>query len=372
MNRGGGTVNRGGGTVNRSGGATKRVDVIIAAHSDQRPVGQAAASVVRGNPEAHCVVVAHNLPAAEIARAIPEDVRAEVEILELPDGIPSPSGPFNHGIAVSEAEFVSILGSDDHLDPGAVANWLTHADRSNADAVITRLVRGGERVLVRSPMVRPTRRGRMDIVRDRLPYRSAPLGLVRRSAVADFRLELTPGARSGGDLEFVTRLWALGRVVYAGTGPGYVEMPGAQDRVTHVMKPVGEELDAAMQLVASSWFRKQPARVRRAVAVKLLRRNLVDTIRKRTGSEWSATETRDLAEIARAFLGAAPHTRALLSSRERALLTAVQEEQPATFPTLVARAKNYRSLTALIGPHPASAFHPAGALRFALAGAAMR
>lgn len=349
-----------------------RVDVIIAAHNPQRPVGRAAASIVRGNPEARCVVVAHNLGRAAIVEVLPEDIRAEVNVIELQDGIPAPSGPFNHGIAQSTAEFVSIMGSDDLLDPGAVRSWLHLADRYRADAVIARVVRGQERTLVRSPVVRPFHRGVLDLTRDRLSYRSAPLGLVRRSAIAEYSLLLSPGARSGGDLEFVTRLWALGRCVYAGTGPGYVEMSEATDRVTHRMKPVSEELHWARELLDSDWFRGLPAPARRVTAVKLVRRNLVDTMLKRRELAWSNTEAESLADIAERILHCAPRVGALLSLAELALLEAVHAQRTQDFPAAVALAKAYPQPRALLGRGPESVLHPAGPLRFALAGALMR
>lgn len=348
----------------------RRVDVIIAAHAPARPTGRAVASVVSGNPEARAVVVCHNTSVDSIRATIGDAER--VTFLELHDGVHSPSGPFNLGIRESDAQFVSIMGSDDLLDPGAVANWLSAADRWDADAVITRIVRGEHRSLVRSPAVRPWHRGPLDIVRDRLPYRSAPLGLVRRTAVERLRLELTPGARSGGDLEFVSRLWAGGRVVYAG-GPGYVEMPDAQDRVTQVMKPVEEETAFLRALLDSAWFAGEPDRSRRAIAVKLIRRNLMDTVLNRGHfPSWVPADVAALAETAERLVHCAPNVWGLLSSREVALLRAIHDHRSQDFGRLATRAKQYRHPSALLGPDPRSWTHPAGSLRFALASALMR
>lgn len=351
---------------------TPRVHVIVAAHNPARPVARAVASVVEGNPEALAVVVCHNTSIASIRDTIAPEIAERAQFLQLNDGIPAPSGPFNYGIYESDAEFVSIMGSDDLLDPGAVANWLRAADRWQADAVITRLVRGESRSLVRSPVRRAWRRGPLDIVRDRLPYRSAPLGLVRRDAVDRLELLLTPGARSGGDLEFVSRLWAGGHVVYA-DGPGYVEMPDATDRVTHVMKPVAEELHWVADLLGSEWFTTQPENVRRAIGVKLVRRNLLDTVLKRRLLEhWESSDVVDLRDIAGGMLHAAPGIWQLLAIRERALLHSIHGGRWAEFGDLVSRAKVYRHPASLIGPHPASWFHPSGSLRFAFAAALMR
>lgn len=353
-------------------GEAPRADVIIAAHNPARPVARAVDSVVNGNPEAQTVVVCHNTSIDSIRDTLTPRSVEQVRFIELNDGIKAPSGPFNHGIAESTAEFVSIMGSDDRLDAGAVANWLAVADRWQADAVITRLVRGDDRSLVRSPVKRPWRHGPLDIVRDRLSYRSAPLGLVRRSTVDRLGLELTPGARSGGDLEFVSRLWAGGRVVYA-DGPGYVEMPDATDRVTYVMKPVAEEFCWINELLTGDWFANQPARVRRAIGVKLIRRNLIDTILKRRELvSWDAEDLSVLIATTRRMVQAAPGVYQLLSAREADLLTAIREGRTEQFAARVAATKVFRHPAALLGRHPSSWTHPAGSLRFAVAGALMR
>lgn len=349
-----------------------RVDVIVACHSPDRPLGRAVNSILGGNPEARPVVVSHNIDAETLRQHHPELNSPRVQVLELHDGIPSPSGPFNYGIAQSSAEFVSIMGSDDCLDAGAVAHWLDFADRWQADAVITRLVRGDQRVLVRSPAIRPLHTGLRDVVRDRLSYRSAPLGLVRRRAVDELNLVLTPGARNGGDLAFVTRLWSLGRIVYAAGGPGYVEMSGAADRVTGVMKSVDEELQPVVELVGSDWFVALPSRTRRAVAVKLLRRNIMDSIVKRRRESWEPPELRRLAEIVTLVFDSAPHLSRLLSCRERRLFQAVSGAPGNQLTRAADAAKEYRHPAALVGLHPESWVHPAGPLRYAFAGALMR
>lgn len=352
-----------------------RVDVIIAVHNPQRPVARAARSIVVGNPEARAVVVCHNTGVESVRATMPPEIAAEVKFLQLQDGVPSPAGPFNYGIQHSQAEFVSIMGSDDQLDPGAVANWLREADRWNADAVLARIMRGEQRTLVRSPMLRPLHHGPLDFVRDRLPYRTAPLGLVRLATVAALRLKLTEGLRSGEDLDFVCRLWAGGRCV-AASGPGYVEMADAGDRVTHAVRPVAEELAAVGLLLRSDWFATQSAPIRRALAVKLLRRNIADSITRRPQpADWQGSDLADLAELAAAITASAVGVTDLFSARERRLFRALQAAESPQLPeliTLAAAAKNYRHPSAFVGPELASWLHPAGSLRYGLAAALLR
>lgn len=349
----------------------KRVDIVIAAHNPQRRIDRAVSSIVNGNPEARAVVVCHNTSISSITATLDPVLVEGTTFLELNDSIPSPSGPFMFGMRQSKAEYVSIMGSDDQLEPGAVAAWLELADRYSADSVITRLTRGESRTLVRSPAARPWARGILDVYRDRLPYRSAPLGLIRRTALEALQLELTPGARNGGDLEFVSRLWSGGRVVYQKSGPGYVEMADADDRVTHVAKPVTEELAPLTGLLSSAWFSEQTKRTRRALAVKAYRRTVVDTIIKRPRVEdWSAEDLSTLAQIAAALhrIGISP----FLSLAESRLLAAVMNSRVEDFSAGVAAAKKYRSPAAIGGTHPLSWASPIGSFRYTVASALMR
>lgn len=267
--------------------SAKTVDIIIAVHDTRRNIRRAVGSVLRDDdPTIRAYVVCHNVPRAAVEKEIADILarhRGRVRVEELHDGVPSPSGPFNFGLASSDADYVGIMGSDDELDAGAIPQWREQADRYRADAVIAKVVRGNQRTLVRSPPKRVWKTGPLSFSRDRLSYRSAPLGLIRREAVTRLHLRLLDGARSGGDLPFVTRLWSLGRVVPA-TGIGaYVEHADAPVRVTWEPKPVFTELTAMRDLLGSAFVRSLSKRDREALATKLVRRNLMDTIRIRDG-----------------------------------------------------------------------------------------
>lgn len=347
------------------------VDVVIAAHNPARPVARAARSIVEGNPQAQAVVVCHNVAVAKIRDTFPTELANQVTFLELSDNIPSPSGPFMYGIERSNADFVSIMGSDDFLEPGAISAWLELATKYTADAVIARVMRGEERTLVRSPAVRPWHRGHLDILKDRLPYRSAPLGIVKRGAVDRLGLRLTPGARNGGDLEFVSKLWAGGKVVYAGSQPGYVEMSDASDRVTWVAKPVAEELSTCEKLLTSEWYAQLTEKARLAIGVKIFRRNVIDSVYKRREQpSWEAADLESLAHISTLALGNSG--RELLSFSELDVLKAIEARDGGRLPDVLLAAKNYRSPRSLVGPHPRSWLNPAGSLRFVVASALMR
>ncbi|MGR0220200.1 glycosyltransferase family 2 protein [Agromyces sp. ZXT2-6] len=247
------------------------VDVVIAVHSPERPVERAARSVLEGtDADVRVTVVCHGTPEEGIGRRLgrlAEDPR--LRLVRHVDGIASPSGPFNAGLDLADAPFTSIMGSDDELGPGAVDGWLRVQRRDRADVVLPRLeYTSGRRV--GSPPVRPFRSRRLDGVRDRLAYRSAPLGLVSRSRFGHLRL--TPGMRNGGDLAYVGRLWYSGAAIsFARDAPPYVIHDDASDRVTLAPKPVARELAWLDDLADAEWFAALPADARRALAVKFAR-----------------------------------------------------------------------------------------------------
>src|SRR5690606_20002949 len=119
-----------------------RVDVVIAVHTDERPIDRAVRSVLANAAPVRVTVVCHHVPAERIAArlgSLPDDARArghEVRLVEHDDGVPSPAGPFNEGLDLAEAEYVALLGSDDRFAPGAVDSWLVLAEETRADAVI--------------------------------------------------------------------------------------------------------------------------------------------------------------------------------------------------------------------------------------------
>ncbi|WP_193105274.1 glycosyltransferase [Brachybacterium sp. FME24] len=300
------------------------VDVIIACHTPTRPVGRAVASVLEGNGEhARVTVVCHNIDVAEIAEAVHPEHRDRVRFLEHRDEHRSASGPFNAGIRASEGDFVAILGSDDTLAPGAVASWLEVQRRTGADFVITRLALGSAGSGVPTPAVRMCRSGLVDLVADRLSYRSAPLGLLRRSMLEATGIALVEGATIGGDVAMVTRLMATRRTAYDRVGPAYVIGEDAGDRVTYVVRPLQEQLGFFPDLLESEWFSALPARARRAIGTKLLRIHVFGAIFYRDeASIWTPEQRADLAAITADVIARAPGCLQPLSRADRRLVDA--------------------------------------------------
>lgn len=350
------------------------VDMIIAVHDLRRNIKRAIGSVLADeDPTIRAFIVAHNLARTEVESAIAEladRYPGRIRVEELLDGVRSPSGPFTFGIAASDADYVGIMGSDDELDPAAIRQWRERAIALDADAVIAKVVRGSQRTLVRSPPKRLWRVGRLDFVKDRLSYRSAPLGLIRRSAVARLDLELLPGARNGGDLPFVTKLWLSGRVVAATGAAAYIEHADAPERVTYVAKPVAEELNPITLLLVDPITRTMTSSQRHALATKLFRRNLTDSVRKRgSGLLLTAEDCATLRTLAAAITELAPNALNMLSIAQRRMFDELARTEPD--PELVVQADaaslRYRTLPALLPAKLKFLLHSQAQPRFMIA-----
>ncbi|MTG88431.1 glycosyltransferase [Cellulosimicrobium sp. BIT-GX5] len=303
----------------------REVDVVVAVHDPRRPVARAVASVLaQDGVHARVTVVCHNTDPAVIVEALGAVHAAggddRVRTLELRDGVPSPAGPFNLGLDRAEAPFVSIMGSDDWLERGALASWLEVARGTGAEVVIPRLAHAnGARVP--TPAARPGRVRDLDLVEDRLSYRSAPLGLVRRETVDRLGLRMREGLRVGEDVAFATALWAGAKVAFDRRGPAYVIGDDAVERVTYTPRPIAEELAFVLDLVALPWFTALPPAARRAIAVKVVRIHVFGAVFHRQKRElWTSEERRDLSAVVHALDAAAPHYDRVLSLADRKLL----------------------------------------------------
>jgi len=322
-------------------------------------------------------VVAHNLDASLVEAALDGDelsgARREgrVRVLELADGVPSPAGPFTLGLDRAEAEYVSILGSDDWWQPGALAAWLRVA-RSRSSAAVLAPMRldkapgggaspsaegiGAGRAavgpVIRNPVLRPFA-GRLwpaalDPVRDRLAPRSAPLGLLRREVVERLGLRLTPGLRTGEDIAFSARLWFSGlRLDLDRSAPAYVIGTDAVERVSVGAKPVEVELAAVRLLRDEPWVELLGEAQRRSLAVAMLRVHVLGAVARRVArGDWSEEgdpvglgtavgqdavvgqgslegEARWLSELARDLARLAPGVLAPFSRADRLVLDAL-------------------------------------------------
>lgn len=279
-----------------------------------------------------------------------------MRLLEHRDGVRSPAGPFTAGLDAATAPWVSIMGSDDRMSPGALRTWLEAAGRTGAEVVLAEIELEGGRVATPPTRVRPGRHPRrnaeLDLVRDRLSYRSAPLGLLSRAAITRTGARLLPGAQTGEDVPFVTRLYAGARVARA-EGTPYLIGTDAADRATGVPRPVRDELVAVTALLDDPWFTDLSPGARRAVATKLLRIHVFGAVANRPDPGWwTPSERAALAEVTQRLLTEVPESAAPLSLADHDLLSAIRDRRTPT-PQLIelARARRRHGSPRTLLPH---------------------
>ena len=349
------------------------VDVVVATHDLRRPVHRVVASALRDAdlrgvlPSGHRVrvtVACHGLSPSAVRAAVEselellaatdpglEDVTSHVRYLEVVDGMRSPAGPFNAGLAAADGRYVSIIGSDDSFADGALGAWATLADELGSAWLIARLeTSDGE--LVPTPRTRPGRTRELDLVLDRLAYRTAPLGLLRRDTLVDLGLlepgstspqgPLTPGLATGEDVELSLRLASSGeRVDYALDLPPYVIGARGETSTSETARPVADELAAHARLLDQRWFLALPEPARSAIVTKTLRIHVLAAVRRRPSPlDWSPGEARWVQDLTRELLAAAPDAERGLHRADTALLHAVLT---ATDTDAVARASATRA-----------------------------
>lgn len=303
------------------------VDHIIATHDPGRPIERAVASVLdHTRADVRVTVVCHNTD----GRAVRERLAAlgpggRLRVLDLDDGIPSPSGPFNLGLAAATATFTSIMGSDDTLDPGAIDSWLAMARRTRSDVVLPRMrVEGGGDIL--TPPTRPWRSLRLNAVRDRLAYRTSPLGLISRSMFGTLRFP--PGLRSGEDIEYVTAVWhSAGVIALDRRGPAYVVHSDAPARASTGPRPVSSDAAFLPRLFASEAYRRLRRDAREALIVKILRLNVLTWVAMRPDpATWTPDDLTALSDAIARCLAEAPRAHRVLSRTDRRILDSFQAQ----------------------------------------------
>lgn len=291
------------------------VDVVIAAHDPRRDVGRAISSVLTSHSVRAVHVVCHNVEEAAIRRAAgaaAEDVR--VRFLELRDGVRSPAGPFNHGLNAAEGRYVAVMGSDDEVTAGAIDAWRRTAQQDASDMVIAPLRHAGGR---RVPTPPTLRRHDLRGSRDRLAYRTAPLGLIGAPRFGGLRF--TPGVATGEDLDFGARLWFSGARISRHAGPDDYLIHDGEERVTFTARPLREELEAVTLLLAAPFARALSRRDREALAVKVWRVTVFGAVHYRAG-DWVPDDREALRDIVQALRSYSPSALGVLSLADRALI----------------------------------------------------
>lgn len=340
------------------------VDVIIPVHAQERPIRRAVASVLLHTAvDVRVTVVAHGLDPQLVEDALHEfRDDARLRIVPFVDGVRSPAGPMNHGLELATGEFISLLGSDDEFASGAIDNWLDVQRRFGASVVIARVDMVGGATQPHPP-VRPTRSGICDAARDRLAYRTAPLGLVSRKDFGELRF--TENLETGEDIAYSLRLWFAGKpiVFERSFQRGYLGHSDATDRVTAVKRALHKQLAAIELIIDSGDVFEVSAAAREAIVVKLFRVQILGALATR--KQLDSGETEFLRQMCRGLLKQAPRALGVLSVAEARLLRVALSGRP-----LVRAATTWSRKFRPIGvltKNPLRFFHAQAPLRFGIA-----
>lgn len=351
------------------------VDLVIAIHDPGRPLERGLRTVLNQGlapgSELRITVVCHNIPVESVRARLGAETRAAVRLLELRDGVHSPAGPFNLGLERATGRYFSIMGSDDLLEEGAMKAWFDRAERDSLTAIIAP-IRLDDGRIVRTPPHRPLRRRTLDPVKDRLSYRSAPLGLVRRDTLDRLGLRFTDGLVTGEDQALCLALWFSGERIGFGRGaPRYLGGDGAAQRVTLARRRMAEDLRAPALIVDGDWFTTRSLRERRSIAAKILRVHVFAAAAVRSAGGWAEGEHEELADFLARLREAAPDFERPFSIADRrladALAAAVSSEED--IERLVIARRRFGRPSTLFTRDARGLFAVEGPLRFMIASA---
>jgi hypothetical protein len=256
------------------------VEAIVPVHHAARPVGRTVQSLLMQRESLRelqaslrITVVCHNIAAPAIREVLGlTRTTADVSLREYSDDVRSPAGPKNFALSSAQAEFVTFVDSDDYLEPGSLAAWLTRARDTGAAAVLAP-VRTPHGTILATPGLRPSKPTVLDPLKDGLATRSLPFGLLRVSSLQQLGFRFTEGLSVGEDLEPTLRLLFSGHVIsYPYGSPAYRQTDdAAEGRVTATLAPLGEEFRWLGPLTKQGWLLALPLSHRRSIALKLMR-----------------------------------------------------------------------------------------------------
>lgn len=296
-----------------------RSQIVIPVHTVDRPIRRAVDSVL-ADPESGAIVVAHNV--APDLLDLPEDERVTVVPLEGHAG--KPGAAFDAGIAAATAPWVGIMGSDDWYEAGALRAMRARADKDGADIVIVPLAyQGGERGFIPQTL----RHRNLQAARDRLFYRTAPLGLIRRDIIQNPDYAFGSRLFIGEDVTVSARLWTDGySVSYGANDPAYVVGTDAKMRTTLTPRPLAEQGAAWLAIWDQPWVAEMDSVDREALAVKILRVHVHGAVAARPQPEdWQEGDFEWLTTLTRRIVQESPNVLASFRSVTQDTLRAVAE-----------------------------------------------
>lgn len=323
--------------------AKVRVQIVVPVHTLDRPIRRAVESIL-ADPHSGAIVVAHNLDPEDLD--IPKDPRVHVVHLEGAQG--KPGAAFDAGISAATAPWVGIMGSDDWFEQGSLDCLVSHGEEDGADFVLAPLAYQGGR---RGFLPRTLRNRGLRAVRDRLFYRTAPLGIGRTVLMQEERFEFGATHPVGSDVEVSVRLWTSDlSISYFPDDPAYVVGADAKTRTTLIKRPLSVHGAAWKGIWEDLHLATLDPSEREALAVKIMRVHVHGAVAARPHPEdWGENDFEWLSELMQHLLEEAPNALQSFRRSTAATLTSLaQGDMAGTLERLAEEEK--RSIRGLV-PH---------------------
>lgn len=294
-------------------------EIVIPVHDESRPVRRAAESVLK-DPRARVHIVAHNISPDLLD--LPTSDR--LSILPLNEDPGMPGATFDAGIKAATAPWVGIMGSDDWYADGAIEAMRRRASRDDADGVIAPLTHQLSQVNNIKPLTGRTKR--LDAVRDRMFFRTAPLGIFKRTLLDSEEYRFGNVFPAGSDMRVTALLWTSGASFsYYWDDPAYVVGKDAVRRVTFTPRPLERTGAPWLSLLDEPRVQAFTRKQKHALGYKMARVHVADAAHLRpTAEAWLEGDFDWLSSFTKTLREFDPTFDAPLSRRDGRLVRAVE------------------------------------------------
>ena len=339
-----------------------RAQIVIPVHDSSRPLRRAVESVLRCDA-AGVIVVAHGLSAGDLD--LPRSDR--IVLLETSEGEGLPGVAFNVGLDAATAPWVGIMGSDDWYEDGGIDAMLSRLATDHSDGILAPIRQAQAPTSSLKPVT--WRRTRLQAHRDRLFFRTAPLGLFRRELMQNPRYQMADHVVAGIDQLSSVRLWTDGlNISYHPEDPAYVVGDDARQRVTLTPRPLSVQAAMWQELWDDEGVLALPPHVKQALADKVIRVHVFDTIGARVGTRsWVLEDFAWLSGLAIRISTVVPNWAAGLSRAQTAVFESLVRGDRASTEDAWSVLKN---TPGSLPARPQGLVHPNGPLRPQVAAAA--
>lgn len=247
-------------------------EIVVPVHDRTRPVRRAVESLLE-DEETRVLVIAHNIDPALLD--LPSSDR--VRVLPLDGAVGMPGATYDAGIAAATAPWVGIMGSDDWYQQGALAAMRRRAHHDGTDGVIAPLTHQYLEFNQIKPLT--IRRSRLDPVRDRMFYRTAPLGIYRTEMLQKPEYRFGATFPAGSDMRVTALLWTSEhRFSYYWDDPAYVVGKDAATRVTFTPRPLSATGAPYLALMEEPEVKTFDRATRHALAMKMARVHILGAV----------------------------------------------------------------------------------------------